>query len=122
MTEPTTTIRNITDIAWKELPGHFGGALTKPLVDPKADGAKKLRHAISVFAPMAYSARHTHAAQEQVFHVLEGEGLFEYGDQKQVLRTHDYVFIPPGVEHAISNVGLGRLVFLVITSAPPEAA
>ena len=29
---------------------------------------------------------------------------------------HDFIFLPPGVEHAISNSGLVDLVFLVITS------
>jgi mannose-6-phosphate isomerase-like protein (cupin superfamily) len=54
--------------------------------------------------------------QEQIYHVISGEGLFEYGDMKQVVRTHDVVFIPPGIEHAFHNTGLDNLVFLVITS------
>jgi mannose-6-phosphate isomerase-like protein (cupin superfamily) len=33
-----------------------------------------------------------------------------------VVRKHDFIFLPPGVEHAISNSGLVDLVFLVITS------
>jgi oxalate decarboxylase/phosphoglucose isomerase-like protein (cupin superfamily) len=33
-----------------------------------------------------------------------------------VVRKHDVIFLPPGVEHAISNSGLTDLVFLVITS------
>jgi quercetin dioxygenase-like cupin family protein len=32
------------------------------------------------------------------------------------VRKHDFVFLPPGVEHAISNSGLFDPVFLVITS------
>ena len=54
--------------------------------------------------------------QEQVYHVLEGEGLMEIAGQHHVVRKHDYIFLPPGVEHAISNTGLVDLVFLVITS------
>jgi len=48
--------------------------------------------------------------------VLEGEGLMEIGNEKQVVRKHDVIFLPPGVEHAISNTGLVDLVFLVVTS------
>ena len=33
-----------------------------------------------------------------------------------VVRKHDFIFLPPGVEHAISNSGVVDLVFLVITS------
>jgi oxalate decarboxylase/phosphoglucose isomerase-like protein (cupin superfamily) len=32
------------------------------------------------------------------------------------VRKHDFIFLPPGVEHAISNSGLFDLVFLAITS------
>jgi oxalate decarboxylase/phosphoglucose isomerase-like protein (cupin superfamily) len=32
------------------------------------------------------------------------------------VRKHDVIFLPPGVEHAISNTGLVDLVFLVVTS------
>jgi oxalate decarboxylase/phosphoglucose isomerase-like protein (cupin superfamily) len=33
-----------------------------------------------------------------------------------VVRTHDVIYLPPGVEHAIENSGLVDLVFLVVTS------
>jgi hypothetical protein len=33
-----------------------------------------------------------------------------------VVRKDDFIFLSPGVEHAISNSGLVDLVFLVITS------
>jgi mannose-6-phosphate isomerase-like protein (cupin superfamily) len=40
----------------------------------------------------------------------------EIAGQNHVVRKHDFIFLPPGVEHAISNSGLVDLVFLVITS------
>ena len=48
--------------------------------------------------------------------MLEGEGLMEIAARTMFVRKHDYIFLPPGVEHAISNSGLVDLVFLVITS------
>jgi len=69
-----------------------------------------------MYQPMARVARHKHQVQEQIYHVLEGERLD--GDCRQESRRaqHDFIFLPPGVEHAISNSGLVDLVFLVITS------
>ena len=32
--------------------------------------------------------------------------------KNQVVRKHDFIFLPPGVEHAISNSGVVDLVFL----------
>ena len=54
--------------------------------------------------------------------MLEGEGLMEIDGASQVVRKHDYIFLPPGVDHAISNTGLVDLVFLVVTSPVSDDA
>ena len=56
---------------------------------------------------------HTHKVQEQVYHVLDGEGMMEMDSKRQVVRKHDVIYIPPGVEHAISNTGITDLTFIV---------
>ena len=109
-------IRNIAEVPWREFPNHFGGALSKPLVMPETARSKHIDYRISMYQPMAHVAKHKHAVQEQVYHVLEGEGFMEIGDRKQVVRKHDVIFLPPGVEHSIANSGLVDLVFLVVTS------
>jgi mannose-6-phosphate isomerase-like protein (cupin superfamily) len=40
----------------------------------------------------------------------------EIDGKSQVVRRHDVIYLPPGVEHAISNTGLTDLVFIVATS------
>ena len=109
-------IRNIAEVAWREFPNHFGGALSKPLVTPESAGSKHLDYRISCYQPMAYVAKHTHKLQEQIYHVLDGEGLIEIAGKNHVVRKHDVIYLPPGVEHMIQNSGLTDLVFLVITS------
>ena len=109
-------IRNITEVAWKEFPAHHGGALSKPLVSAGTSDARLIDHRISCYQPMAYVEPHTHKVQEQVYHVLDGEGLMEISGEKSVVRRHDVIFIPPGIQHAIYNSGLTDLVFLVITT------
>ena len=109
-------IRNIAEVAWRQFPDHFGGALSKPLVMPETAGSRHIDYRISMYQPMAHVARHKHAVQEQVYHVLEGEGLMEIDGKSQVVRRHDYIYLPPGVEHSIANSGLVNLVFLVVTS------
>ena len=109
-------IRNIAEVPWREFPNHFGGAVSKPLVMPETARSKHIDYRISMYQPMAHVAKHKHVVQEQVYHVLEGEGLMEIGDRKQVVRKHDVIFLPPGVEHSIANSGLVDLVVLVVTS------
>jgi len=115
-------IRNIAEVPWKEYPDHFGGALSKPLVNPESAGARHLDYRISMYQPMAYVKLHKHKVQEQVYHVLDGEGLMEIAAERRVVRKHDVIYLPPGVEHSIQNSGLSDLVFLVVTSPPTDEA
>jgi mannose-6-phosphate isomerase-like protein (cupin superfamily) len=109
-------VANIAEIPWLEYPGHFGGALSKPLVSLETCRSGRIDHRISSYAPMAYVAEHVHKVQEQVYHVIEGEGMLTLDDDKRLMRKHDYVFVPPGVRHSFTNTGLTPLVFLVITT------
>ncbi len=117
MSKPyVATIRNIAEEPWQEFPGHFGSALSKALVRPETTGSKLIDYRISTYQPMAYVETHTHKVQEQVYHVLDGEGLMEIDGKRQVVRKHDVIFIPPGTSHAIYNSGLGDLTFIVVTT------
>lgn len=109
-------IRNIAEVPWREFPNHFGGALSKPLVMPETAGSTHIDYRISMYQPMAYVQKHSHKVQEQIYHVIEGEGLMEIDGKKHVVRKHDVIFLPPGIEHDIQNTGLVDLVFLVVTS------
>jgi mannose-6-phosphate isomerase-like protein (cupin superfamily) len=110
------SIRNVVETPWKEFPGHFGGALSKPLVRPETTGSRQVDYRISMYQPMAHVETHTHKVQEQIYHVLEGEGSMEIEGKRQVVRRHDVIFIPPGVAHSIRNDGLTDLVFIVVTT------
>jgi mannose-6-phosphate isomerase-like protein (cupin superfamily) len=112
----TALIRNVVEVSWQEFPAHFGGALSKALVRPETAGSRLIDYRISCYQPMAYVALHTHKVQEQVYHVLDGEGMMEMDGKRQVVRKHDVIYIPPGVEHAISNTGLTDLTFIVATT------
>lgn len=114
--ERKTTIHNIAEVPWKEFPSHYGSALSKPLVHPTTTGSHQLDYRISTYQPMAYVERHVHDVQEQVYHILEGEGLMEIDDEKRVVRKNDIIFIAPGTWHSIANTGLGDLTFIVATT------
>lgn len=114
--ERTASIRNIAEVPWEEMPGHHGGALSKLLVHPETTGARHIDHRISMYQPKAHVELHAHKVQEQVYHVLEGEGLMEIAGERRVVRRHDVIFLPPGVPHSIANTGLTDLIFLVVTS------
>jgi mannose-6-phosphate isomerase-like protein (cupin superfamily) len=110
------SIRNVVETPWKQYPGHFGGALSKPLVRPETAGSRLVDYRISTYQPMAYVETHSHKVQEQIYHVLEGEGSMEIEGKKTIVRRHDVVFIPPGVSHSICNNGISDLTFIVVTT------
>ena len=114
--ERRASVKNVAETPWRQFPNHFGGALSKPLVMPETMNSKHLDYRISMYQPMAYVEKHSHKIQEQVYHVLEGEGLMEIGDKTHVVRKHDVIYLPPGVEHSINNTGVVDLVFIVATS------
>jgi mannose-6-phosphate isomerase-like protein (cupin superfamily) len=111
----------MVEVPWQAFPGHFGGALSKPLVSPETAGSRLIDYRIFCYQPMAHVAPHTHKVQEQVYHVLDGEGMMEMDGRRQVVRKHDVIYIPPGVAHSISNTGLGDLTFIVATTPVNDA-
>jgi mannose-6-phosphate isomerase-like protein (cupin superfamily) len=115
-------IKNIAEVPWLEFPDHFGGALSKPLVMPDTARSQHLDYRISMYQPKAYVKKHSHKVQEQVYHVLEGEGVMHVGGEDRVVRKHDFIYLPPGVEHSIANTGLVDLVFIVVTSPVTDEA
>jgi mannose-6-phosphate isomerase-like protein (cupin superfamily) len=111
-----SVVRNIAEVDWEDLAGHFGGAFSKFLVHPETTGSRQIDYRISCYQPRAYVEPHAHKVQEQVYHVLEGEGLMEIAGKRRVVRRHDVIFIAPRVKHAITNTGITDLVFIVATT------
>lgn len=109
-------MHNIGETPWKKFPDHFGSALSKPLVRPKTTASRLIDYRISTYQPMEYVARHAHKVQEQVYHVLDGEGLLDLDGERRVARRHDDIFIPLSVEHGITNSRLSDLTFIVVTT------
>ena len=68
-------VEQMARVAWQVFPGHFGGALSKALVRPENSGSSLMDFRISRYAPNAYVQEHSHKRQEQIYYVLEGEGL-----------------------------------------------
>jgi quercetin dioxygenase-like cupin family protein len=112
----TAFVEQMARVAWQEYPGHFGGALSKALVGPENSGSSLLDFRISRYAPNAYVGEHVHKVQEQVYYVLEGEGVLTLDKERHLMRPHDYVYVPPGVRHSFTNTGTAGLVFLVVTT------
>lgn len=116
---PSVT-RNLAELFWTEYPGHHNQALSKAIVTPEVCGSKLFDHRISCYEPGAYVESHVHKVQEQIYHVLSGEGVIITDGERRVVRANDVAFIPPGVVHELHCTGTDTLVFLVITTPPTD--
>ena len=100
--------------------GHVDGAYSKMLVTPQNSSTKHFDYRISTYQPKGHVEPHSHRRQEQVYHILEGEGLMELDGEERVVRQNDVIFIPPGIVHSPHNTGFANLVFIVVTSPPSD--
>ncbi|TPN61714.1 cupin domain-containing protein [Mesorhizobium sp. B1-1-1] len=61
---------------------------------------------------------HVHRVQEETFYVLDGECVWHVGAQVIRATPGTFLFIPPGVQHNITNVG-ERPARVLMTVSPP---
>jgi uncharacterized cupin superfamily protein len=115
-------VRNIHDLPLE----HFTkgdkyesrGARIGPLV-----GAKDLGYSYDVVPPGKRSCPfHSHRAEEEMFFVVQGEGLLRYGSQTRRIRAGDVICCPvggPETAHQIVNDSRADLAYLSISTNMP---
>jgi quercetin dioxygenase-like cupin family protein len=62
---------------------------------------------------------HTHEAQDKFYFVLEGQGEFTIGAERQAAGPGYVIWAPAGEEHGVTNEGEERLVVLVGIAPSP---
>ena len=66
-------------------------------------------------APLLDTPLHVHEHEDELFHILEGEHIFECGGERFEVGPGDFLALPRGVPHAHRRVVAGAGRFLVIT-------
>jgi quercetin dioxygenase-like cupin family protein len=56
---------------------------------------------------------HTHGNQDKFYFVVEGEGDFTVGEERQRCGPGHTIWAPTGIDHGVTNAGAARLVVLV---------
>ena len=62
---------------------------------------------------------HSHAGQDKLYVVLEGEAEIQVGDDIELVSAGGGAFAPSGVVHSVRNRGENRLVVLAVLAPPP---
>jgi quercetin dioxygenase-like cupin family protein len=74
---------------------------------------------IYCFEPGQEQKGHIHGEQDKVYLVLEGQGTFQVGLEKQVLGQGQGTMAPAGEEHGVKNHTDQRLKVLVFVAPNP---
>ncbi len=75
---------------------------------------------IYCFEPGQEQKGHIHGEQDKVYLVLEGQGMFQVGSEKQVLGPGQGRTAPAGEEHGVKNHTDQRLKVLVFVAPNPS--
>jgi mannose-6-phosphate isomerase-like protein (cupin superfamily) len=52
--------------------------------------------------------------QEEIYFVLQGSGVLQYGDRTYPIHKNDFTYIPPGIKHSVINTSDNPLQVLVM--------
>lgn len=94
------------------------GSLIRELVRPEREGSVGLSLAEATVAPGQTTHRHRHRRSEEIYYVLEGEGVVEVAARRLAVSPGRAVLIPAGAEHCAANPGAVPLRILCACSPP----
>jgi mannose-6-phosphate isomerase-like protein (cupin superfamily) len=83
------------------------------LLDPLADGVS-FTLVVEIFEPGGRTPPNTHAAAEECFFVLAGEGIASADGRTMPIGPGDCFVLRPGVEHVVENTGTRKLYCLTL--------
>jgi mannose-6-phosphate isomerase-like protein (cupin superfamily) len=63
---------------------------------------------------------HSHEGADKIYFVLEGEGTFQIGEERETLGEGNCILARSGLAHGVENSSNGRLVLLVFMAPNPN--
>ncbi len=86
------------------------------LMHPEQHSNSKQSLAQAIVSPGLETQLHYHAATEELYHILQGNGLMTIDEETFTVESGDTLCIPPNSPHKIKNTGDIDLVFLCCCS------
>ena len=90
------------------------GSSVRELLHPAHHAIERMSVAEAEVAPGQATRRHRHPVAEEVYHVLDGAGLLELGDERIAVVPGDIIRIAPNQPHRIEAKSETPLRFLCI--------
>jgi len=77
----------------------------RELMHPRHHASQHQSFAEAIVQPGKTTTRHCHHKSEELYYILQGEGLMSLGDDQFEVKPQDTVCILPGTPHCIKNTG-----------------
>jgi mannose-6-phosphate isomerase-like protein (cupin superfamily) len=107
--DPTFLRRYLPDVqpVADDLTANSSGASYQPAFGVGDSQARQLkgiaRYGELTVGPAGTSAMVSYPSEEQIYYILEGNGILLYDDQKVPVKKDDYMYLPVGVRHGMAN-------------------
>ena len=116
--DPTFLRRSISGVAEKAMDVSSATCHYKPLFgagDSQASALKGIaRFGEITVDPLGASKSVAYPREEQAYFVEDGAGELQYGDGKYPVRRNDFLYLPAGIGHSLSNAGEAPLRVIVM--------
>lgn len=90
------------------------GSEIRPLVDRTNSNIELCSLAEEILPVGKEVRRHHHLQTEEIYYILEGEGLMTVGDETRNVKAGDAIFIPRTNTHTLKNTGSEDMKLLLI--------
>ena len=94
------------------------GSSIRELMHPTTHGNRLQSLAEATVAIGSRTLLHRHHRTEEIYHVTEGSGVMELGEDEFAVTRGDTICIAPGTAHALRNTGDTPLVLLCCCTPP----
>ena len=98
------------------------GSEIRELLAYRNSSIRKQSLAEARLEPTKSTTPHFHPQTEEIYYILEGQGLMQIDAETRAVGPHDAIAIPPGKRHQITNIGGCLLRFLCCCAPAYEAS
>ncbi len=93
-------------------------SVVREILRPENSPLRRQSLAEATLRPGATTLAHSHPNTEEVYYLLQGQGIMAIETEQQAVSAGDAIAIPAGQRHQIMNVGAGDLVLLCCCVPP----
>ena len=90
------------------------GSEIRPLIDRTTSPINQCSLAEEVLPPGASVTPHHHEVIEEIYYVIEGEGVMRIDDEEREVGAGDAIYIPRFARHTLTNTGNGPMKILLV--------